>query len=263
MSINSSSVEVSFVYGKTYWEKRRNKDCILVEIFPRKNSHPVCSKCHKEAPGYDTSSKPRVFHFIPLWGYPVLFFYRMRRVQCSLCGIKVEEVPWAEGKSLLTKVYMRFLAKWAKSLSWKEVSDRFQVNWKSVYRSVRSVVEWGLKHRSLDGITAIGVDEVLWRKGYKFLTVVYQIDKGAIRLLWLGKDRTEKTFSKFFDMLGESKSSLIKYVCSDMWIQYLKVARIRAKQAISILDRFHIVARMNKALDEVRGGEHRRMKKDG
>ena len=143
----------SFVYGKTYWEKRGNEDCILAEIFPRKNSHPVCSKCHKEAPGYDTSSKPRVFHFIPLWGYPVLFLYRMRRVQCSSCGIKVEEVPWAEGKNLLTKVYMRFLAKWAKSLSWKEVSDRFRVNWKSVYRSVRSVVECNSEFNSvLDGI---------------------------------------------------------------------------------------------------------------
>ena len=253
----------SFVYGETYWGKKKNKDCIFAEIFPRKNSHSVCSKCHKEASGYDTSSEPREFHFVPLWGYPVFFLYHMRRVQCPSCGIKVEEVPWAKGKSHLTKVYMLFLAKWAKSLSWKEVSNRFQVSWESVYRSVRSVVEWGLKHRSLEGITAIGVDEILWRKGYKFLTVVYQIDKGAIRLLWLGKDRTEKTFSKFFDMLGESKSNLIKYVCSDMWMQYLKVVRIRAKQAISILDRFHIVARMNKALDEVRAGEHRRMKKDG
>ena len=253
----------SFVYGETYWGKKKNKDCIFAEIFPRKNSHPVCSKCHKEASGYDTSSEPREFHFVPLWGYPVLFLYRMRRVQCPSCGIKVEEVPWAKGKNHLTKVYMQFLAKWAKSLSWKEVSNRFQVSWESVYRSVRSIVEWGLKHRSLEGITAIGVDEILWRKGRKFVTVVYQIDKGAIRLLWLGKDRTEKTFSNFFDMLGESKSSLIKYVCSDMWVPYLKVVRIRAKRAISILDRFHIVARMNKALDEVRAEEHRRMKKDG
>ena len=108
---------------------------------------------------------------------------------------------------------MQFLAKWAKSLSWKEVSNRFQVSWESVYRSVISVVEWGLKHRSLEGITAIGVDEILWRKGRKFVTVVYQIDKGAIRLLWLGKDRTEKTFLICLESLKAALLNMCVQIC--------------------------------------------------
>ena len=52
-------------------------------------------------------------------------------------------------------------------------------------------------------------------------------------------------------------------MCSDMWKPYLKVIKERIGQAVHILDRFHIVARLNKALDEVRAWEHRKMKEDG
>ncbi len=74
----------------------------------------------------------------------------MRRVNCSWCGVKVEKTPWSDGKNQLTKVYMQFLANWAKVLSWKEVSVRFRTSWGKVFRSVEFVVEWGLSHRCLE-----------------------------------------------------------------------------------------------------------------
>jgi hypothetical protein len=133
-----------------------------------------------------------------------------------MCGVRTEQVPWGEGKKQLTKVYMQYLANWAQVLSWQEVARRFHTSWEKVFHSVEYVVEWGLKHRSLEGITAVGVDEIAWKKGHKYLTLVYQINNGAVRLLWIGKDRTEKTFHGFFDKLGAEKAKLIEYVCSDM-----------------------------------------------
>jgi transposase len=132
-----------------------------------------------------------------------------------------------------------------------------------VFHAVEYIVEWGLQHRNLDGITAIGVDEIQWKKNHKYLTLVYQINGGAVRLLWISKDRTVESFSAFFDMLGEKRSALIEHVCSDMWKPYLQVIAQRVSQAVHILDRFHIVARINKALDEVRASEHRRMQAAG
>jgi transposase len=108
------------------------------------------------------------------------------------------------------------------------------------------VVSWGLEHLDMNGITAIGVDEVQWHKGHKYLTLVYQIDSANTRLLWIGKERTEATFQTFFDQLGEAAVKRIEYVCSDMWKPYLKVIKQRAGHALHILDRFHIVARVNK-----------------
>jgi transposase len=92
---------------------------------------------------------------------------------------------------------------------------------------------------------------------------VYQIDLGCTRLLWIGKERTVKTFKEIFPMIGPEVSAKIEFVCSDMWKPYLGVIREKCSQALNILDRFHIVAKVNKALDDVRSAEARRMKGDG
>ena len=253
----------SFVYGKVCFSSDIKSKIIQIEIKPRKNNLPICSKCHKPSPIYDKSKKPRHFEFIPIWGYAIFFIYIMRRVNCKSCGIKTEDVPWAKGKCELTKVYMQYLATLAKCLSWKEVAIRFKTSWEKVFNSVEYIVEWGLKHRSTEGITAIGVDEVQWKKGHKYLTLVYQINNNCVRLLWIGQKRTEESFSHFFKSLGSSKCNLIEYVCSDMWKPYLNVIKKKIPQAIHILDRFHIVMRLNKALDAVRADEHKQLKRDG
>jgi transposase len=252
----------SFVYKKVRWADPETKTEIEVLIEPRANSRGICSGCGCHAPGYDHLAERR-FEFVPLWQIAVYFVYTMRRVDCPNCGVKVEQVPWCDGKNQLTTTYRWFLAGWAKRLSWKGVADAFDTTWQNVFRSAKHAVSWGLTHRELKEIEAIGVDEVQWQKGHKYLTLVYQIDDGSKRLLWIGKDRTTKTFQRFFRMLGEERSSQLKFVCSDMWKPYLKVIAKKAGQAIHVLDRFHIMQKMNKAIDEVRASEARQMKADG
>jgi transposase len=207
----------SFVYAHATMSDSTDGLTIEVRIEPRANSRPTCSGCGHKRPGYDRQPEPRRFHFVPLWGIAVVFTYAMRRADCPKCGVTVERVPWAEGKSHLTTTYQWFLATWARRLAWKEVAEAFRTTWENVFRSVKHAVRWGLDHRSLDGVEAIGVDEVQWRKGHKYLTLVYQIDGHCQRLLWVGRDRTAKTLLRFFRMLGKGRSSAIKFVCSDMW----------------------------------------------
>ena len=252
----------SFVYEQVRFAIEQGERLIEVKVVPRRNSQALCSCCGRPAPLYDRLQERR-FEFIPLWGYRVFLVYRMRRVNCPACGVKVEQVPWARGKRELTDTYQQFLAHWAKKLSWKEVAVSFRTSWEKVFQAVEYVVEWGLENRTLSGISAIGVDEIAWRKGHHYLTLVYQIDTGSTRLLWIGKARTVKTLLRFFRFFGKERSQELKYVCSDMWQPYLKVIAKKAGQALHILDRFHIVAKLNKAIDEVRAGEHRQMQKDG
>ncbi len=96
-----------------------------------------------------------------------------------------------------------------------------------------------------------------------YLTLVDQMDAGCTRLLWIGKTRTVKTFEQFFAQLGPELSAQIEFVCSDLWKPYLRVIREKCSQALNILDRFHMVALVNKALDEVRSAEAKQMKRDG
>ncbi len=261
--LNRIQLHHGFVYGAVHLVEKAARLLLEIEIRPRKGSRPICSGCSRPGPGYDTLSVRR-FEFVPLWGIAVFFLYAMRRVDCPRCGIKVELVPWAEGKNHLTTTYAWFLAKWARRLSWTAVAEEFQTKWDNVFRSVKMAVAWGLANRSLDGITAIGIDEICWRKkGEKFLTLVYQIDNGCKRLLWIGKDRTKKTLSGFFEEFGPDRSALLLFVCTDMWKPYLQVVAEKAAQALNILDRFHIMSHMNKAIDKVRATEARTLKAEG
>ncbi len=125
------------------------------------------------------------------------------------------------------------------------------------------MVRWGLKRRDMSGIEAIGVDEVQYHRGHHYLTVVYQLDEGRRRLLGVFNKRNVKSLLRFFWELGAQKSSQILYVCSDLWKPYLKVIKKKAPQALHILDRFHLVANLNKALNEIRAAEARRLQRDG
>ena len=252
----------SFVYGKTEFAKTKRGTVLEVEIRPRANSQPVCSGCGKKRPGYDTLSVRR-FEFIPFWGILVFFLYARRRVDCPACGVKVESIPWVKGHGRLTTAYAWFLAAWAKRMSWSEVATAFGTSWDHVFNSVKMAVKWGRERMELEGITAIGVDEMQWGRGHNYVTVVYQINAGCRRLLWVGEHRTAKTFLRFFRWLGKERSQRVQFVCSDMWQAYLKVIAKKIKGAIHILDRFHIMAKLNKAIDKVRREEGRELKAKG
>ena len=198
-----------------------------------------------------------------MWGYVVLLWYFTRRVDCRGCGVTVELLSWADGKNRTCNAFRLFLARWARRVPWSEVAQIFGTNWGVVYRAIKWVVAYGLAHRDLTGVTAIGVDEIAVHKGHKYLTVVYQIDQGLRRLLWVGRDRTEASFRRFFQAFGPERAKHLLFIASDMWKPYLKLIAEFASQAVHVLDRFHIVAKVNDAVDEVRAAEARQMKQQG
>lgn len=212
----------SFVYGAVRWVEDSSPPALEVELHPRANGQAVCSGCGRRVPGYDRLPMRR-FEFVPLWGMKVFFRYAPRRVDCPCCGVKVECLPWAMGKHPLTEAYAWFLARWAKRLSWREVAEAFQMSWEAVFGAVEMAVLWGRAHVDLSGIHSLGIDELAWGRGHRYLTMVYQIDAQCKRLLWVGEKRTVKTLLRFFRWLGKERSAGLRFICSDMWKPYLKV----------------------------------------
>lgn len=258
----------SFVYGTGTWERKKvgggEEVSLVIPLRPRKGSRAVCSGCGAKCKTYDRAQEPRRFEFVPLWGIVVFFVYRMRRVECRRCDkVLVERVPWCDGKHSQTTTYRWFLARWAKRLSWSEVATIFHTSWDSVCRAVEHAVDWGLAYRSLEGITALGIDEVAWKKGHTYLTLVYQIGGGVKRLLCIEEHRTEASLRSALSSLGESVCQGVEFVCSDMWKPYLKVIGEQLSQAVHVLDRFHIMQHFGKALDEIRAEESKQLKRDG
>lgn len=248
----------NFIYGKI---KEQGKT-IFIEIKERKGTQGLCSLCKKTAPTYD-HLRERTFQFIPLWGYKVTFMYQPRRVNCCEHGIRVEHLPWAKGKSPLCEPFKIFLSYWAKQLSWQAVAKQFHVSWKNVYESVLHTVEYGLQHRFLNNITTIGVDEIQYLVGHKYLTLVYQTDTFCRRLLYVGRTRSAKTLLRFFYRFGKERTRKLKAICSDLWKPYLKVIKRKAPQTLHILDRFHVAKYLNDAVDTTRRMEMAQAQRDG
>lgn len=251
-----------FVIGDSKFNK--NKTAIKVEMRNRKNSKAICSGCGQLGPSYDRLPE-RELQFIPFWGYQIYLCYALRRVNCSTCGVRVERIPWGEGKGQLTPHYANYLASWAKEISWSKVADRFNTSWQTVYRAVQMVVAYGMANRSIADVTALGVDEVQYKKGHNYMTLVYQINHGARRLLWIGDKRTKKTLRQFFaDMwkIDRKFRKRIEVICSDMWQPYLDVIKEKT-DALNVLDRFHIMQKFGLALDKIRTQEAKRLKEAG
>jgi transposase len=252
--LNRLQKQPGFVYGAVRLAEGPAGLHLRVELFPHRRNRPRCSGCLRRGGHYDTLDV-RAFEFVPLWGLRVFFLYLMRRVNCPRCGVRVEAVPWATGKQTVTTTYAWFLAGWAKRLSWREVARVFGTTWDHVFRAVDMAVQWGRAHVDLAGIEAIGVDEIQWQHGHRYLTVVYQVDPARKRLLWIGKERRVKTLLRFFHWFGKDHTQALRFVCSDMWRPYLKVIAKKAGHALHILDRFHIAKHMGEAIEAVRRAE--------
>jgi transposase len=256
---------VGFVFGEVrllYLQQQPESIEIEISIEPHRQIRGRCSRCQQPAPGYDRLPQRR-WLFVPLWGIPTYFRYAPRRVNCGDHGVVVEHIPWSDGKRRVTYAMMGFLARWARRLSWRETACTFQTSWETVYRSVEWFVQWGMAQRELDGIQAIGVDEIHWGRGKRadnFLTVIYQIDRHCRRLLWVGRRRSQATLRRGLKVLGPEVVKGLRFVCSDMWKPYLQVIAAKAGQALHVLDRFHITSHLNQAVDEVRRAESTRLR---
>lgn len=258
--LNHVEKQSGFVYDEIRFSEDRSK--ILVAMRPHGRSRPICSGCGRKGPCYDRL-RERWFEFVPLWAIPVFLVYAMRRVDCPWCGVKVERVPWSEGKHQTTLSYRIFLASWAKRLSWKETSLIFGTSWDTVFRAVQWVVQWGLTHREIGEIEAIGVDEIAFRRGHEYLTLVYQIDAKCRRLLYVAQDRTESSLRGFFDMIAEPSLQSLRFICTDMWRPYMNVIAEKAEGVVHIFDRFHVMKKFGEKINKVRVDEVKELKRKG
>jgi transposase len=163
--------------GFVYRQARFSSDGKTVEVAerPRRGSAAICSRCHRTAAGYDQLPERR-FEFIPFCGFLVFLLHSMRRVDWPRChAVIVEEVPRGDGKRTPTRACMLYLAR---RLSWKETAEAFRASWDKVFDAVEHVVTFGLAHRPRAPMDAIGVDEIQYSKGHKYLSGILHRYRG-------------------------------------------------------------------------------------
>ena len=224
---------------------------LVASVRPSKGKRNRCGQCPRRCPSYDAGSGRRRWRALDLGSVQVFVEADAPRVTCRDHGVVVASVPWARHDAGHTRAFDEQVAWLATKTSKTAVTELMRVAW----RTVGSIVErvWddteGLFDRFAD-LTRIGIDEISYKRGHKYLTVV--VDHGSGRLVWAAPGRDTATLTAFFDALGEDRCALITHVSADGASWIANAVRGKCPNAILCADPFHIVKWATDALDTVR-----------
>jgi transposase len=226
---------------------------LVVRVRPDRSARSRCSRCGRRSRGYDRGEGRRRWRGLDFGTVPVVLEADAPRVSCRAHGVVVAAVPWARARSRFTRDFEDTCAWLAAHAPTSVVAELLRTTWRSVASVVtRVVAEASGRVDRLDGLRRIGIDEIAFRKGQRYLTTVVDHDTG--RLVWAAEGRDSQTLGRFFDALGPGRAGQLTHVSADgaQWIH--TVVRARAPQAVLCLDPYHVVAWATGALDEVRRG---------
>jgi transposase len=226
---------------------------LVIDVAPRWR-RGRCSECGQACPGYDRDRGRRWRH-LDLAGMTLHLRYDTRRVECPRCGVKVEQVPWAETSSWFTRPFEDHVGYLAQRCDKTTVSDMMRVAWDTVGTIIQRVVARRQRPDVLDGLTHIGVDELSYRRHHEYITVVVDHKRGHV--VWAQPGKNADTLKAFFDELGTERCAKLEAVTIDMSGAYIKAVTECSPQAQIVFDRFHVQRLVQDAVDEVRRDEAR------
>lgn len=220
---------------------------------------PRCSSCGVSKDKGPLATEERRWRHLDLGGAQLFVVYNLRRVYCADCGTVVELVPWSsDPRARFTDEFDDMVAALAQRCDKTAVQRLMRIAWRTVGRCVERVVRRLSPEDPLAGLTAIGVDEVSYRKHHHYLTLV--TNHHTRRVAWGRKGRNAETLLSFFEDLGEAGRAQIKFVTADLSAAYMSAIRAAVPHAELIFDRFHVQALVSAAVDATRREEWRRLR---
>jgi transposase len=232
---------------------RYDEDGVLVALVrPTRSRRGRCGLCQRRCPGYDQGEGRRRWRTLDLGTVQAFLEADAPRVRCPQHGVVAAAVPWARHGAGFTRAFEDTAAWLATHTSRVAVAGLLRVAWRTVGRvCARVAAEQATKIDLLEGLGRIGIDELSYKKGQRYLTVVVDHDRG--RLVWAAPGVGEATLERFFDTLGEPRCAKVELVSADAaeWIAAV-VAR-RGPAAVRCADPFHVVKWATDVARELKG----------
>jgi transposase len=225
---------------------------VIVRVRPKAYATNRCGRCALRCPGHDRGPGVRRWRAPDLGPLRVFLEAAVPRVRCPQHRVVLARVPWARHGARHTRDFEDLTAWLARHTAKSTVAHLMRVSWRSVGAMVARVLadldaaagdRW-------DGIGRIGIDEISYRRGHNFLTVVVDHDSG--RLLWMHPGRTKRSLGLFFERLGPDRCARLELVSADGADWIAEVVALNAPQAKRCMDPFHVVKWGIEALDETR-----------
>ena len=216
----------------------------------RRSGRPVCPCGAKGTGAYDTSV--RRWRHLDLGSSKLFLEAQIRRLHCRRCDrVVTEAVPWARPRARHSRDFEDVVAWLAQRADKTTIARLLRTSWETVAGVVTRVVTEQVDDRRLTGLLRIGVDEVSYRKGHRYLTVVADHDQAG-RVVWAGEGKSAATLGGFYDELGESGCAALEAVSMDLGAAFKKATDTHAPQARQCVDPFHLVALANEAINKAR-----------
>ena len=224
---------------------------VVVSVRPTKGNRSRCGHCGRRCPRYDTGEGRRRWRSLDAGTVIVFIEADAPRVTCRDHGVVVAAVPWARHGAGHTRGFDDQVAWLATHTSKTAVTMLMRIAWRTVGAIIgRVVADARAKVDPFDGLVRIGIDEISYKRGHKYLTVVVDHDSG--RLVWAAPGRDKATLTSFFDHVGPERAAAIRLVSADAAEWIATVVTERCPNATLCADPFHMVAWATNALDEVR-----------
>jgi len=247
MVIEDVTIETETSRGK----RPNTREVLVFSVRCKAREASRCSRCRKRCPGYDGGDGTRRWRTLDVGTTKAYLQAAAPRVECPEDGVVVAHVPWARPGAKHTWAFEDTCAWLAAHAAMSVLTVLLRIAWRTVAAIVTRVVADGRDTNDLlAGLTRIGIDEIAYRKGHRYLTVI--VDHTTGRLVWAREGRNQDSLGKFFDQLGSERAKLLTHVSCDgaEWIHAL--VRERAPKAVICLDAFHVVMWTMRALDKVR-----------
>jgi transposase len=229
--------EATVVEDVSVVDDDRGEPVIVARVRARRSAKPRCGRCGRVSPRFDRGEGSRRWRALDLGTVRCYLEADAPRVTCVDHGVTVAQVPWARHGAGHTRDFDTTVAWMAVAMAKTTVCALLRIGWATVGSIVNRVVgEQRAKSDPLDGLTRIGIDEVSYKKGHRYLIVVVDHDTG--RLVWAAPGRDKKTLRRFFDALGTDRSAKIRLVSADAADWIATVVAERCPKATLCLDAF-------------------------
>lgn len=242
-----------------YFSERGNVLTILVK--PHKNGG-LCPQCERRGKivACEGVVVTRYWRDIPIHGTTIFLAYAPREIRCRTHGRAQEKIPWAETLQRITYRFEVAVLKLCQDGTQKAAATRLGIAKSTLSDLLHRIITRERSGHKVRGLTILGVDELSYRKGHKYATLVYDINKSKV--VWVGKGKGKETFTEFLlTKMTAAQRARVKYACCDMAEGFLSVLKEHLPKAQVVIDRFHMVKALNEALDEVRKEAWREVEK--
>ncbi|MFI6359046.1 ISL3 family transposase [Streptomyces sp. NPDC050743] len=224
---------------------------LVARVRPVVRERHRCGICRRPGRGYDQGRGERRWRCLDAGTMKVFLEAEAPRVRCREHGVVAAAVPWARHGAGHTLVFDQQAAWRATECSKSAVAQLMRVSWRTVGAIVERFVadrDTGLDR--LSGLRRIGIDEISYRKGQKYMTVV--VDHHTRQVVWMADGHGRAVLEAFFAELGPQRSAKLTHVSADgaQWIADTVAAH--APRALRTMDPFHVVAWATEALDAER-----------